>query len=127
MKIVRHGLSVGFEHSGHGIYMTLKVSGKLRHEDYEIMVPMLETAVEGIKSPEIKALIDATELQGWEMRAAWDDLKLGLKHGREFKKIALLGNKEWQKYVSKVGSWFISGELKYFEDEKTALEWLNGE
>jgi hypothetical protein len=125
MKIVRHGLSVGFEHSGHGIYMTLKVSGKLRHEDYEIMVPLLESAIEGIKHPEIKALIDATELQGWEMRAAWDDLKLGLRHGREFKKIALLGNKEWQKYASKVGSWFISGEIKYFEDASAALGWLN--
>jgi hypothetical protein len=125
MKIVRHGLSVGFEHSGHGIYMTLKVSGKLRHEDYEIMVPMLESAIAGIKSPEIKALIDATELEGWEVRAAWDDLKLGVKHGREFKKIAILGNKDWQKYVSKVGSWFISGEIKYFEDASEALEWLN--
>jgi hypothetical protein len=85
----------------------------------------LESAIEGIKHPEIKALIDATELQGWEMRAAWDDLKLGLRHGREFKKIALLGNKEWQKYASKVGSWFISGEIKYFEDASAALGWLN--
>jgi hypothetical protein len=125
MKIVRHGLSIGFEHSGHGIYMTLKVSGKLRHEDYEIMVPMLESAIAGIESPEINALIDATELQGWEVRAAWDDLKLGLKHGREFKKIAILGNKDWQKYASMVGSWFISGEAKYFEDSAEALEWLN--
>lgn len=125
MKITRHGLAVGIEHSTSGVYLTLKVTGKLRHEDYEIMTPMLESAIEGINNPEIKALIDATELQGWEMRAAWDDLKLGIKHGREFKKIAMLGNKNWQKYASKIGGWFISGEIKYFEDKTEALRWLD--
>lgn len=125
MTINRHGLAVGIERANHSIYMTLKVTGKLSHEDYELMVPMLESAINGIQSPEIKALIDATELEGWEIRAAWDDLKLGVKHGREFKKIALVGNKDWQKYASKVGSWFISGEVKYFEDTSSALDWLN--
>lgn len=125
MKVLRHGLAVGVEHTEHGVYMTLKVTGKLSHGDYEIMVPMLESAIEGMKNPEIKALIDATELQGWELRAAWDDLKLGLKHGREFSKIAILGNSNWQKYGSKVGAWFISGEIEYFEDAAAALDWLD--
>jgi hypothetical protein len=125
MNIVRHGLSIGIEHTGHDFCMTLKVAGKLTHEDYEVMVPMLESAIAGIKHPEIKALIDATELEGWELRAAWDDLKLGLKHGKEFKKIAVLGNSKWQKYASKIGAWFTSADIKYFEDTTEALSWLD--
>jgi len=31
-----------------------------------------------------------TELQGWELRAAWDDFKIGLKHGGDFEKVAHL-------------------------------------
>jgi hypothetical protein len=27
--------------------------------------------------------------------------------------------------AAKIGSWFISGESKYFEDLDDALEWLN--
>jgi hypothetical protein len=27
--------------------------------------------------------------------------------------------------AAKIGSWFISGEMKYFEDEDDAIEWLN--
>ncbi len=65
-----------------------------------------------------------TELEGWELRAAWDDFKLGLTYGNKFGKIALFGKKEWMKWASKVGSWFTSGEVKYFEDEKEALTWL---
>jgi hypothetical protein len=105
-------------------FMTFKAVGKLTHDDYAVMVPMIESALEGVKEPTINAFIDMTELHGWELRAAWDDFKLGLKHGREFNKIALLGNKKWEELSAKVGSWFISGEMKYFEDEQDAYDWL---
>ncbi len=66
-----------------------------------------------------------SELEGWEVRAAWDDFKLDMKHGKEFEKIAILGNKRWQELATKISSWFISGESKYFEDAKEALNWLD--
>lgn len=125
MSIQRHGLSIGIESINNEFYLTLKASGKLTHEDYETISPMIDSALAEIEHPEIKALIDATELQGWEARAAWDDFKLGLKHGNEFVKIAIYGNKRWQDMAAKIGSWFISGEMKYFEDEEAAIEWLN--
>ncbi len=85
---------------------------------------MIDAALDGIKDPKIKAYIDGSEFEGWELRAAWGDLKLGLKRGSEFEKIAIFGNKKWQEYSAKVGSWFISGEVKYFENEDEALSWL---
>lgn len=85
---------------------------------------MVDAALEGISDPKIKAFIDGSELEGWEARAAWDDFKFGLKHGKQFEKIAIYGNKKWQEYTAKVGSWFVSGEVKYFEDAETALKWL---
>jgi hypothetical protein len=33
-------------------------------------------------------------------------------------------NKEWQSTIAKLGSWFMSGEIQYFENATTALEWL---
>jgi len=119
-----HGLSVGIERVGSDFFLKLKVSGKLTHDDYTIINPFVESALDGIKDPKIDVLFDATELQGWELKAAWDDFKFGLKHGKEFKKIAIYGNKNWQEISAKVGSWFISGEIKYFEDYDTALSWL---
>ena len=68
--------------------------------------------------------IDGSELEGWELRAAWDDFKLGLKHGGEFDKIAIFGNKKWQEYASKLASWFISGDVEFFDDPGKALAWL---
>jgi hypothetical protein len=125
MKIQRHGLSIGIERINDDFFLTLKATGKLTHDDYKIINPMIDSALEGIKQPKIKALIDVTELEGWELRAAWDDFKLGLKHGSQFVRIAICGNKNWQEMSAKIGSWFMSGEIKYFENENTALEWLN--
>lgn len=76
--------------------MSFKAIGKLTHHDYEMMMPMIDSTLEGVKEPGINAFIDMTELEGWELRAAWDDFKLGMKHGSEFNKIALLGNRRWE-------------------------------
>jgi hypothetical protein len=125
MASTRHGLSIGIERTGNDFFLSLKAAGKLTHEDYKIITPMIDSALAAVKEPQVKVLIDGTELEGWEARAAWDDFKLGLKHNNEFVKIAIHGNKNWQEIVAKVGDWFISGEVKYFDQEDTALDWLN--
>ncbi|MDF2178388.1 STAS/SEC14 domain-containing protein [Aliiglaciecola sp. CAU 1673] len=124
MSHYRHGLSVGIERIGNQFFLNLKAVGKLTHEDYKTITPMLDSALAGVKAPNVRSFFDATEFQGWELRAAWDDFKLGLKHGNEFERIAILGNKGWQEWAAKVGSWFISGEVKYFEDYQAAIAWL---
>ncbi len=124
MKTVKHGLSIGIERVDNHFYLSLKAVGKLTHEDYEIITPLIDSALAGVNEPKVKALIDGTELEGWELRAAWDDFKIGLKHGSEFEKIAIYGNKNWQEITAKVGSWFISGEVKYFENIDDAVLWL---
>ena len=126
MTLTRHGLSIGIEHTGSTYYLTMKAVGKLTHDDYEVITPMIDRALEGVPKPTIKALIDATELEGWEARAAWDDFRLGLKHGRDFEQIAILGNRRWQQLAAKLGSWFIAGEVRYFEELEDALQWLQG-
>ena len=125
MNSSNHGLSFGIERVNNNVYLSLKAIGTLTHEDYKIITPMIDAAVKEIKAPKIKVLVDITQMQGWEIRAAWDDFKIGLRHGSEFEKIALYGNKHWQEVVSSIGSWFISGQVEYFEEYGQALAWLN--
>jgi len=123
--IEKHGLSIGSERVDDDIFLTLKACGKLTHGDYETIMPMIDSALSNVKDPKVKVLVDGTEWGGWELRAAWDDLKLGLKHNNDFDKVAIFGNKNWQEIAAKVGSWFISGEIKYFDNQDEALAWLN--
>ena len=129
MRIEKHGISIGIERSGNQFYLSFKVLGKLTHEDYQQITPFIDSALANVEDPKINAFIDCSELEGWELRAAWDDFKLGLKHGREFAKVAIyLGeddDKKWLEYGSKVAGWFIAGKCESFRDEAQALAWLN--
>lgn len=125
MDIKRHGISIGIDRVDDTFFITMRVVGKLSHRDYSRIIPMLDAALNTVDDPQANVLIDATEFEGWELRAAWDDLKLGLKHGSDFHKIAIVGNQRWQQWAAKVGSWFISGEARYFDNFAAALGWLN--
>ncbi len=120
-----HRLTVGMKEVDNEFFLSFKAVGTLTHEDYELITPIIDAALEGIKEPDVKVLFDASEFEGWELRAAWDDFKLGLKYGNEFEKIAIYGNKKWLETGAKISSWFFSGEIKYFEDYDEAIKWLS--
>ena len=125
MHISRHGLSIGMERTGDEFFLSLKAQGKLTHEDYKIITPIIDSALAKVNTPKVKVLFDGLEFEGWEARAAWDDFKIGLKHGSEFEKIAILGNKKWLEWAANIGRWFIAGDIQYFENEHDAITWLS--
>lgn len=127
MSTVNHGLSIGIESVGSDIFLSLKAQGKLTHHDYETISPMIDSALAAVTEPKVKMLFDGSELDGWELRAAWDDFKLGLKHGNEFVKVAIYGNKRWEEMAAKVGNWFVSGEVQFFHDYDQAIAWLKSD
>ncbi len=127
MSTQRHGLSIGIERVGETFFLSLKAQGKLTHEDYKVITPMIDSALAEVKHPRVRVFLDGTELEGWEARALWDDFKIGLKHGNEFEKVAIYGNKKWQEIGSKIGSWFVSGEIKIFHDMQEAVLWLKAD
>ncbi len=120
-----HSVSIGISHVGEDFFLKIVANGTLTHQDYERMIPMIENALVGVKDPKIRVLVDAREFKGWDIRAAWDDLKFGLKHNKEFIKLAFVGNKEWESYSIKIANWFMSAKMKYFEDIDSATAWLN--
>ena len=125
MSIEKSGISIGIERDNNNIFLKLKAVGKLTHEDYKYMVPMIEGTIIGIRDVEIDALIDIREFNGWgDIEAVWDDFKFGLDHRKEFKKIAMIGDSKWQSMMAKVISLFMEGEVKFFHNEESGMEWL---
>ncbi|WP_020414501.1 STAS/SEC14 domain-containing protein [Microbulbifer variabilis] len=125
MKTKRHGISIGMERIDNNFFLYIKAIGQLTHEDYEHITPLLEYALEGVKSPQVQMLIDLRDFEGWGLHAIWDEFQLALKHGNEFSRIAVLGDEEWQEIATKVGGWFMSGEVRYFEEQHKAMDWLS--
>lgn len=125
MGNLNHGFSVSIDRIGdERVRLSVHARGKLEHQDYQTMVPMLESAIAGMAHPKIDVLFDMRELKGWEIQAAWDDMKLGIKLGPKFNKVAMVGNKTWQEVAAKIGTWFIGGEARFFEEKAPAEAWL---
>lgn len=124
MSKENHGIKIAVETIDSESILLLKVTGKLTHHDYEEIIPALESSLKEVNSEHIKILVDITEFSGWEPQAVWDDFKLGLKIGFNIDKVAIYGEKKWQKLAAKIGNWFISGEIKNFADYQSSIKWL---
>lgn len=122
--MLKHGIYIGIERYGDDFFVTAKVVGKLTHQDYEMMVPVLESALEGVQDPDIYILVDVTEFDGWDLQAAWDDLKLGVKHVRHFEKVAIVGKTTLQDVIARLANWFTPAEVRFFVDKGDAVAWL---
>ena len=124
---IEHGVSVGISRVNEFFFMKVKIKGTLSHEDYERMTPMLRSAIEGVKEPKVKIIMDLTEFNGWDLRAAWDEFQFGMEFSGTFTKIAFVGNKKWEEYMIKIGNWFMSGDVEFFNSIDDAYAWLNEE
>ena len=106
--------------------LIFKVEGTLHHEDYELVViPEIEKTISQEKR--INIMWEMNDFHGWDARAVWDDLRLGLKINKNVDKIAMLGDKKWEEWISKVLKHFAKGEIRYYklDEEKNALAWLH--
>lgn len=50
MTIKRHGLSVGVDRIDDHVFVSLKAQGKLIHEHYKIITPMVDSALAWLKT-----------------------------------------------------------------------------
>ncbi len=123
MQITKH-ITIDITPNNGSLDIELKASGKLKHGDYTIMIPMLKQALKSMPNPKVNMLIDATEFQGWELEAVWDDFKFGIEYKDVFLKIAIVGTEKWQEYLTKIGSWFMHGKVKFFYDLNEAKVWI---
>jgi hypothetical protein len=104
--------------------LAVTVSGKLSKEDYALFEP----AVEGLiaASGKIKFLFVMHDFHGWELGAVWEDIKFATKHCRDIEKIAMVGEKTWEKWMAILCKPFTMSAVKYFDtaEEDAARVWL---
>ena len=127
MKVNYHSLTISIKRKSDCYFLSLKAVGKLTVQDYYLITPILVSALSGDKSPKLDLLIDITQFHGWTLRAAWNDFILSIKHGAEFKRVAVFGGNRWQKALSNLVNWFIAGDVRYFDTRMRAVHWIDND
>jgi len=107
-----------------GKTLEVRVSGKLTGEDYNHFVPAIDALIQ--KAGKIKILFIMHDFHGWEMGALWEDIKFDATHFSKIAKIAMVGEKAWEKWMSVVCKPFTTSSIKYFDagEVEAARQWL---
>ncbi len=109
-----------------GKTLEVRVSGSSFLEDYQQFVPEFERLLK--QRGKLNLLLEMAEFHGWEAVAVWDDLKFDLKHFSDIGRLAMVGDKKWEKAMSIVCRLFTTARIRYF-DRATIGEarfWLAG-
>jgi len=102
-----------------------RVSGRVTRADYLEFLPVLDELIQ--EKGKISLLIEFRDFKGWDLDAAQEDYRFGMARQDNFERIAIVGNKAWQRWMTTLGSLFVSSEIRYFDQEQKdqAWEWLN--
>ena len=100
-----------------------KLSGKLHDEDYKKFVPAIDAAA---ASGKVRLLAQFHDFHGWDAKALWDDIKFSTTHCTKIDRIALVGEKSWEKWMAVVCKPFTMAKIKYFDASQIddAWKWL---
>ncbi len=89
-----------------------RMSGKLHDEDYKKFVPLVDDAI--AEQGKVRILAQFHDFHGWDMHALWDDIKFSTTHCTQIERIALVGDKTWEKWMAKVCKPFTMAKIRYF-------------
>lgn len=101
-----------------------KLSGKLHDEDYKTFVPIVDKAI--AEDGKVRILAQFHDFHGWDAHALWDDTKFSTTHCTKIERIALVGEKTWEKWMAKVCKPFTMAKIEYFDAAEIddAWKWL---
>ena len=105
----------------------LTFTGKVDKADYELFVPQLEGLLKEEKP--VRILVELRNFQGWTMGALWEDTKFGAKHFNDIDRLAVAGDRRWEKGLTAFIKPFTTADVRYFDITETeaAKAWLREE
>jgi hypothetical protein len=109
-----------------GNLVALNLQGKITHEEFEALTPMIDSQIEK-DGGEIRLLLDLVEFEGYEdLHALWEHFVLVKNHHKFVKRVAVLGSAEWEKRFAQLAGQFALADVGYYEagEMEDAIGWL---
>ncbi len=98
-----------------------KVIGDITASDYKTLEPQVKALVE--KEGNIRVLFDMTGFK-WEKVEAWlPDLKFGHEFHHQIDKMAIVGDKTWEKWMTGLAKHTYARNAKFFHSTDISKAW----
>ncbi len=97
-----------------------KLSGQLHDADYRTFVPEVDAA---LAAGSTGLLAWFHDFHGWDAGALWEDIKFDATHFSKLERIALVGERTWEKWMAAVCKPFTLAKVRYFEASELDSAW----
>ena len=99
----------------------LKLCGELHDGDYKQSVPEMETILTA--AGKVRLFVQYEDFHGWDLHAAWDDLRFNLKHYSDFERIAMVGDRKWEQWMANFVRPLAKAKVEYFDRSEVDAAW----
>ena len=111
-------MAIELKEKREGKLMEVHVSGKLGKADYEHFLPVVEKRIS--QHGRVDILLEMSDFHGWDAGAAWEDTKFAFRHFSDIGRLAVVGEKKWQEWMTTVCRPFTKAEIRYFDHASIA-------
>jgi hypothetical protein len=98
-----------------------KVDGKVKAEDYQQLNSEVQALVD--QYDEIYILLDLQEFAGEEAKAWLPDMKFGHRFHDKINKMAIVGDKRWEKWLAALADPFYAKDAELFHSDEVDKAW----
>ena len=107
-----------------GQVLEVTLTGKLTSTDYASLGPELGRLVK--QHGKVNVLLLMLDFHGWDLGAAWEEMKLDVRHVADVKRLAMVGDRRWEKDLSAFCKPFTTATIRYFDapDLARARAWV---
>ena len=100
----------------------IRVSGTLTEGDYERLRPLLKQRAR--EHGPLDVLFLMVDWHGWaSLSAMWEDLKTDAALNEKIRRLAMVGEADWERWITKLAEPFARGEVRYFDRSELEKAW----
>ncbi|MEO7085759.1 MAG: STAS/SEC14 domain-containing protein [Gemmatimonadaceae bacterium] len=104
----------------------IEATGKVTHSDYrDVLIPRAEAMIG--KGPIKMVYVIGSDVTGFELEAMWDDGMFGVKHWRDFSRVAVVTDHAWVRGAVSLFSPLFPSDVRLFAvaDLPAAKTWVS--
>jgi len=73
----------------------------------------------------VNLLFDLTEMLGYTLDMALEEIKFAREHRKDFKRVAVVADDQWVTWSAWLNQLLSDAEIEVFDDVESAQSWLN--
>jgi hypothetical protein len=111
----------------HWDLLAVQVSAKLTDQDFDTYRSLIRQKMEEYGSARL--YFEMVNFEGWQPGSFVENGVFDLVHGQEYGRVAMVGEKQWQRWAARLAAPVKKEGIKYFDlsDREKAMAWVLAE